>query len=385
MAGENFADIAANYRIPQSKLIENNGYMQNEQLTPGEELLVVVPTRTYTVKEGDTLFQIARRFNVKKSELIATNPDLCGGDKTYVGQILTVKCQRQNLGMTAANGYLSPSTPRKALYRALPYLVYVTVASAITDGESIHCQKISFDAVGEVKKHGKIPLLRIYDGTGGAFLSSKASREELPERVVEAAQQGGYSGVVFASPRAASEFASEYADFIFETRKRMIGSELIFFTECDEFAKAECVDLADGNILVYSKIDVSAPKSFDEAEKNVLTRFAECAESSKTFIDLLSHGFDGKRFIPFGKMNRIFRERDAEITHDESTLLARINTKKESIVYETLENLKAKLEIVGELGFMGINIDIENAPINQLMLYHTMFTSVSYNPFYSGG
>jgi spore germination protein YaaH len=52
------------------------------------------------------------------------------------------------------------------------------------------------------------------------------------------------------------------------------------------------------------------------------------------------------------------------------------NGKKESVcaVFESLESVKAKLALVGELGFMGISFDVMNVPVEYLMMFETMFS-----------
>ena len=377
--GEDILSIARKYITSPEKLAENNGRAASDKPLAGEELLVITPTRTYTVCEGDDLLKIARRFNVKRRELLASNPALFGEEKIYPGMSLAIKYQKENLGMTAANGFLNASTRISELKRAIPYLVYVTFAIGVTDGESVYTKRLSFDALKEVRAHGRIPLLRIYDATEGDFLKSRTSRELLCERIVSAARDGGYSGVVFAAFRAARDMPREYSDFIFEVRKRMIGSELIFFTECDEGAAHECTDLADGNILVCSKIDKANPKSFKDYENKILLDYAERAESSKTFVDICAYAYEEGKYIPLEALGELTHRSGAKITHNEDTLLVSVDLGGKKAVYESLENVKAKLRRVGELGFMGINIDISNTPISHLMTYYATFTPVYYN------
>jgi hypothetical protein len=43
---------------------------------------------------------------------------------------------------------------------------------------------------------------------------------------------------------------------------------------------------------------------------------------------------------------------------------------------ESLENLKAKLGLVSELGFLGVSFDISRTPINELLLLRSLFNTV---------
>ena len=376
--------IAKRYCTSPEQLAENNGLSVSDELIEGEELIVAIPTRTYTVKEGDTLQAIARRFGVKRQDLLAINPSLDGQEKIYATKPLAIKYEKENLGMAAANGYVGKGCPKNALYRALPYLVYVTLTGAITDGESVYTQGESRDFAEEIKKHGKLPLLRIYDGSHGEFLNSKSGCSNLCDSMIDRAKDYGYSGVVFSSCNAAGNRHSEYADFILELRKRMIGSGLILITESDKDAKGECTDLADGNVLVYSKIDEENPGAFSECEAAALKAYAARADSSKTFVDICAHAYNGKSFIPLSDVRTSCRAHGAKIQTNPSTLLSEFTDKRANkTVYESLGNIKAKLRLVGELGYMGINVDVRNVPTSHLVMYHSMFSPVFHSSFYS--
>ena len=381
---ETIHSIAKKYNTSPTHLAENNSLPESEELIPGEELIVPIPTRTYTVKSGDTLVGIARRFGIKKGELQSNNPSLDGQEKIYPTKSLAIKYKKENLGMAAANGYLSAECPKDAFYRALPYLIYVTVTGAVTDGENVYMPKHAGDIPKEIKAHGKLPLFRIYDKSYGKFLKSNTSRSNLCDNIIDMARSNGYIGVVLSSTKSSSEFYEEYADFIFELRKKMIGSELIFITESDKNARGECIDLADGNLFIYSKIDEPEPKSFDESELKTLKEYALHSDSSKTFLDLTAHAYNGKNFIPLSDVRRQCKKLGCRIYTDSKTGISSYTDKDGSVVrYESVSCVKRKLELVGELGYMGINVDIANVPISHLVMYNTMFSPILHTSVYS--
>ena len=43
-------------------------------------------------------------------------------------------------------------------------------------------------------------------------------------------------------------------------------------------------------------------------------------------------------------------------------------------VFESLESVKAKLALVGELGFMGIIFNVMTVPVEYLMMFETTFS-----------
>ena len=54
--------IAKEYGVAPSKIIEYNGLERPGRISVGEELLIPMPTRTYTAQSGDTLSAVAMRF-----------------------------------------------------------------------------------------------------------------------------------------------------------------------------------------------------------------------------------------------------------------------------------------------------------------------------------
>lgn len=377
---ESLYDIARKYNTSAAQLAENNGLWNSERLIVGEELIVPIPTRTYTVKSGDTLGSIARRFGVKKQELLSINPSLSGKEEIYPTKSLAIKYEKENLGMAAANGYLMPDCPSDAFYRVLPYLVYVTLCGALTDGESVYLPKRSREIASEIKRHDRLPLLRIYDKSDGAFLNSGTKRSNLCDSIIDSSREAGFSGVVLVSSAGG---LCEYRDFLLELRKRMIGSALILLTEsrgANEYGTAE---LADGNILVFSKIDEESSATFDEFEGKILKNYAEVSESSKTFVDLCAHAYNGKRFIPLEKARADCLSSGERIHTDKKSHISTYKNGGRMVSFESLSNIKAKLEKIGELGFMGINVDIANVPTSHLVMYHMMFSPVYHALNYS--
>ena len=74
--GETVFHIARKYGVSPAKIIENNGLINPDRISVGQKLLILTPTRTYTVRGGDTLKKISRRFGVKERCILRANPYL---------------------------------------------------------------------------------------------------------------------------------------------------------------------------------------------------------------------------------------------------------------------------------------------------------------------
>ena len=368
--------LTQKYRINPELLAAVGGIEIKDKLITGEEMLIPIPTRTYTVRHSDTLGSIATRFGIRREALLGANPQLMGCDGVYDGQVLTLRYENMGLGMAAAVGYLSPSCKKEKLISALPYLTYVAFCYGGYNGRTVNIQGGFEQNVKAVKDSGKIPLLRVFDRTGGDFLNDKNTHERLCCELVEISQRYGFSGVIFASYQAAKNMSEAYADFIVKIRRQMIGCELIFLCEFDEGAKSVCCELSDGGILVPGG---DGGFNTPTAEQEILSAFAEGGESSKIFVDLPSYATMENQLIPLCEARRLILRARSEIEKDPELNLSFAKTKNYSLYFEGIERTKAKLTEIGELGYMGVSFDIENAPVWQMMLFYNMFTPVGFS------
>lgn len=89
--------IAQQYGVPLNVLIFANPQIKNPDLIfPGQ--ILCIPSsypascngQLYKVKQGDTLYMIAKRYGVPLNALIAANPQIPNPDLIYPGQIICI-------------------------------------------------------------------------------------------------------------------------------------------------------------------------------------------------------------------------------------------------------------------------------------------------------
>lgn len=371
--GESLANVAYEYGVSEDSIRINNE-LESAEPVVGDELLILIPTRTYTLKRGDTPERLSLRFGVRPSELISMNPGLA--ESGFVpGRTVALKYDTRKYGMAASNGYFYRGCDETHLKRTMPYLTYVTFAAGASDGEEI---KHLFDPSRElelIRSADKIPLLRIYDRKADRNYLDKEKCALFIDNMIDAAAGGGYKGIVLAASGATGE---GFAEFLIELRKRMIGCDLILITEIDESTPTELSDYADGNIFSYSKYVLDTPPSFEKGERLIFSDFACDAESAKVFIDLpaLAKGADG--FCSINEALSTARRAGAQIKRDEETLLCSFEHRRHGkFTYTSLENIKATLELLNEFGFMGISFDIMRTPLSHLLMYNALFKTAT--------
>ncbi|MBQ7343850.1 MAG: LysM peptidoglycan-binding domain-containing protein [Clostridia bacterium] len=376
-SNESIYDIAAQFGVSPIKVAENNELEIRGRLPKGREVLVLTPSRTYNAKGTDTLGRIAERFKTTKESLMRLNPELGGREKLYSGQLLTIKESTPSYGMISTNGYLYASTPRERLIAIIPYLSYVTVCSAVYKEGHVHSLYPSEETVELIKSLGRVPMLRIYltelptESEVGGFASS----------IGILAASGGFAGITLSCLNTMTKDTERLDSLVFTVRRMLMENDLLLFVEGDLEEDTSYMEYADAGILTYDKLHVGNAPSFADGERAALEKFAYAGESSRTFLEISSFAYSGGKYIEKREGARLCDKRRAETVYDDEKMLKCASFgkhKRREILFESLENTKAKLELVSELGFMGISFDIGRVCIPDLMIAASMFDVISY-------
>lgn len=367
--GESIRDIAAQYGVSEDNIRANNGLF-NDEPAIGEELLVLIPTRTYTAKRGDSIDRISLRFGTRKRDILAMNPHLVT-DSISAGQTITLRSSERPYGMAVANGYFYKGCTKERLEMIMPYLTYLTVASHSADERGIRRLFSDKSIVELAESKSKIPLVRIYDGYADRY-KTEENRRGFADTLINIAVGGGYKGIVLNCCKSAS-LIDEYTDFILDMRKKMMGLDLILITEIEPNSPLSFSEYADGSIVCYPKYALENPESFEDGERKLLSDFACRGESAKAFIDLPALARMGNQYVATEEAIQEARKSRTKIKNDERTLISSFECGREVWRYSSLENIRTLLEIVGEYDYCGVCFDIMRTPIAHLMMYNAMF------------
>ena len=88
--GQTLTSIARQYQIAPGLIARYNGLRPPYDLAVGQSLLILTPSSTYLVQEGDTLSSIAQKTGVSVLDLLRANPNLGGTAQLYPGQVLVL-------------------------------------------------------------------------------------------------------------------------------------------------------------------------------------------------------------------------------------------------------------------------------------------------------
>ena len=366
--GESIYTIAREYCTHPLKIMLDNEIESPKKLAEGREILILTPTRTYTVKRGDTLEAIANRFNVSKSYLYAQNPELYEAEKLYQGQLITVKNERVSLGVGIANGYLYPGYKRERVLRCIPYLTYLTVCNAIFKDGKISTLFDDAEALEIAAKYSKNPILRIYT-TEDTNIYTK----EFYDSMLLLTKSRGYEGITLTESAVNRNSTPEKMT---ELKKKLIDSGLTLTVEKD-LKKATCCDIADTVVLCYDKLHEENIPSFKEGEEKAMTEYAEACGAESSFIELSPFGYTCGKYKEKSELLAYADKKGGIITCDEDKkiLSGTVNQgrRKTAFITTGLDYTRAVLENAAELGYLGISFDIMRTPLSYLTMYNALF------------
>lgn len=369
-------EIAELYGISEDVLLAPNEYAGT--LTPGRELLVLAPTRTYRPKGTDTPSGIAERFRVSAADIVRRNPPIGRGEKIH-GKELAVKYDVPPLGTCAVLGFLFRGVKKQRLSFVLPYLTHLAIGAY-----RIRCDVLEriFNPEWAVKmslEAGICPFLRVYDCTCGSFLDGGEKEARLADALVNVAKTGKFSGIVLSS-HPADDGQKALIPFLLRLKKLAMERGLSLFFEGDEKTPAEITEITDGGVFIYDKTYLPNIPSFDDGERATFTNFSERGECGSVFIDLPSEGFYDGRYVPLNEILPSWRVR--KIQTDESTLVSSATIGNEIIKFPSLGNVTERLKLVHELGFLGVSVNVDTVPTEYLMAIHSLFSPTGiFRPF----
>lgn len=92
--GDTLFNISQQYNIRWDLIAQINNLSEpyvlhiNQQIKIPQTTTSIVPNKIYTIKTGETLASIAKQFNITVDDIVAVNPNLQKSDLITVGQVI---------------------------------------------------------------------------------------------------------------------------------------------------------------------------------------------------------------------------------------------------------------------------------------------------------
>jgi len=227
--GDTLFSIADQYDLSVERVIADNGILTPSRLAVGQALILRIPDRTVTVREGETLTSLARANQTDVITLYRNNPTLTGREELIAGEEIVISyLDEEPIASLYVNGYTYPSIEEDVLRTTLPYLSYVTSFSYgfLESGELIAPNDERVLQTAEEYSARPIMLLSTLR-ENGSFSSDKANLllrdETLQQRVIDSViremQEKGFRGIDVDFEYVDPSLREEYAAFIGRLRQ----------------------------------------------------------------------------------------------------------------------------------------------------------------------
>lgn len=236
--GETISSIAELYGKSAERLALENGLIETDRLAVGETLVILYPEIEYTVEEGDTLGNIARKYNVSIMELLRNNPYLSDRQYIYPGEVIVIKYMAERTRKITTNGFAYPFVNIDTLRKTLPFLTYLTVFSYYyTDrGEIININDAEIIQIS--KSYGVAPIMML----SGFSISQDEEVEVVHNLLINEDAQyllinnlitillnKGYYGINFKTPYIAPADRPLFTEFINKLSTRLHAAGYVVF------------------------------------------------------------------------------------------------------------------------------------------------------------
>lgn len=364
-AGETLYSIAREYGISPKKLAEINAVKNPDKITVGRELLLLFPRRTYSARRGDTLDGISKRFSVEKREIFKSNPTLCGSDKIYPEEILCLGYCDKTGGAALVEGYLYNGCSRERLALTLPYLHSVCPSSLVYERGRLH-PIFNFNSrdAGRVGKEINQRIYSVSNTAEGEF------SEKAAELFINTAKREGASGITLAMPNAVKE--DSFEGFLSSLKDMSKKNGMTLSLETDGEIPDNIGKIADRLIITDS----------DGAEENLYHSLCERFAPSRIMMDISPFAAFRKNAVPIDEAFAAADEKGIPLAlSEEGYLIGAVGGEEMRI--PSMKKIKAKLDLIGELGLLGACIDIMRCPISTIMMLSSLY---ELNPsYFSGG
>ncbi len=201
--GDTLYNIAREFGVTVAELERFNGLPDENLLTVGQDVLIPVSGSIHRVTNGESLYSIASQYGIPLDSIINANPDIRPPYTIYPGQIIKIP-EPETKRTISVNGYAYPSINRNVLQQTLPYLTFLSIFShrVTMDG---NLDNLNDSELIKIAKTARVAPVMVITNTeqGGGFSSEVAhavletteTRENLINNVVSTATRKGYLGV----------------------------------------------------------------------------------------------------------------------------------------------------------------------------------------------
>ncbi len=200
--GDTVYQIARRYSVPVDDIVFANQLQNPDVLSVGQALIIPNREARRTVSRGDTLYSIARRYGVSLARLTAANPQITDPNRIYPGQTVILPADGQPTREIIVNGYVTDAED-STLNATLPYLTFLSPFSYRSDrlGNLTPTFHLNLALSGGHRTANLLTLTNLKEEGGfssqiaHAILTDQTVQDNFLSNVEALLGQGGWYGV----------------------------------------------------------------------------------------------------------------------------------------------------------------------------------------------
>ena len=237
-AGDSLNEISRRFGIPISRIIADNALRYPNNLVVGQHLIIMSDTVRHVIKEGQTLYSLSLEFEVPLDELLAANPDV-NPFSLQIGDVINIPLAEEVERRPAIiNGYAYTNITDRALECALPFLTFLSPFSYSLTPDGELAAPPDERLIERAKESAVMPLMVVTNISEGTFstevlsqiLASEDARERLISSIMTELENKGYYGVNLDIEYISPDDKDAYNDFLRELSERLHNENYILIT-----------------------------------------------------------------------------------------------------------------------------------------------------------
>jgi spore germination protein len=221
--GDTVYFISRRYGISPEAIIRDNALSDPDMLMIGQALVINNDMLTHRVRWGQSLFSIGMEYCKSLEQMIGANPQIINPYMIDIGQYVNVPVAPQKLGTIEVNGYAFPNIQKKILNDTLPHLTYLSIFSyQVREDGSL--STIEDEPLIEAARQANVaPLMvitNLKEGSGfssdiaHAVLTSEDVQQTLLDNVINILDSKNYFGLDIDFEYIRPEDRQNYNNFL---------------------------------------------------------------------------------------------------------------------------------------------------------------------------
>ncbi len=237
-SGDSLYNIARNYGLTTAELERFNGLPDSARLSIGQDILIPVTGTVYTVQNGDSLYSIALRYGLTLNQLLSANTELSPPYIIQAGDIINIP-ENATKRTISVNGYAYPDIKNDVLLNTLPYLTYLSIFSHSINQNGELSSLNDQSLISTAKSNGVAPIMVVtnIESEGGFssqlasdVLNSPQTRTNLINNIISTATNKGYMGVDIDFEYIFPADKESYNQFLAELKQQTASAGLTLST-----------------------------------------------------------------------------------------------------------------------------------------------------------